>query len=207
MKRTTQTLLWLGIILAAPGAMAGDLELGLFYGQRLGGEIGAGFSSDSQVSELSVDEGDAHGFTVEYTFANQWRMEFIWDRQDSWLLGDPDGAGSVPLAPIQLTSYLLGGNYYFSRDSLRPYLGFHVGATTVDSGGLSDHTRGAFSLGLGSKYALTEHLLLDLRLRWVATWLDSNSSLYCRLPGECYTASQTDLLDQAHVTLGLNFRY
>lgn len=207
MRRTTRTLLVLATTLATPPALAGDLELGLFYGQRMGGEIGAARSGESQVEDLSIDDGQASGFTVEYTFPNQWRMEFIWERQDSWLEGDPDGAGTAKLAPIQLTSYLLGGNYYFSQDTLRPYLGFHLGATTLDSGGRVDHTRGTFSLGLGSKYAVTENLLLDLRLRWVATWLDSDSSLYCQLPGECYVASKTDMLDQAHLTLGLNFRF
>ena len=97
-------------------AFAQDLEIGAFYGQRFGGTIGTATFGGSEITDLDVSEGDAYGMTVEFTLPNSWRMEFIWDSQDSYLNGNLDGSGKTRLASTTVDNYLFGGNYYFSQE-------------------------------------------------------------------------------------------
>ncbi len=186
--------------------VAQDLEIGAFYGQRFGGTIGTATFGGSEITDLDVSEGDAWGMTVEFTLPNSWRMEFIWDSQDSYLNGNLDGTGKTRLASTTVNNYLFGGNYYFSQDAFRPFIGFHLGATAFDTQGLDSKTRFAYSLGGGAKYALTENVILDARLRWIATYIDGSGAMYCSLPGSCYIASAGDYMNQFNLSLGLNFR-
>ena len=204
--RRLLTLIGLMCLINTPG-WAEDLEIGAFYGQRFGGTIGDARFGGSEITNLDVSEGDAHGMTVEYTFSNQWRMEFIWDSQDSYLNGNLDGSGESRLASTTLNNYFFGGNYYFSQDAFRPFIGFHLGATNFATQGLDSETKFAYSLGGGAKYALTENVILDARLRWLATYIDGSSVVYCTLPGSCYIANAGNYMNQFNLSLGLNFRF
>jgi outer membrane protein W len=195
------------ILLAGNSAWAEDLEIGAFYGQTLGGNIGNASFAGSEIQDLDVAEGDSYGITVEYTFPNQWRMELIWDTQDSYLSGNVDGTGKTRLANTTLDTYLLGGNYYFSREAFKPFIGFHLGATQFQTADLDGESHFAFSLGGGAKYEVNENIILDFRARWVASYLNSESAVYCTLPGACYIVTAADTMDQFHVTAGLNFRF
>ena len=119
------TLIGLMCLINTP-VVAQDLEIGAFYGQRFGGTIGTATFSGSEITDLDVSEGDAWGMTVEFTLPNSWRMELIWDRQDTYLNGNLDGTGKTRLASTTVNNYLFGGNYYFSQDAFRPFLGFHL---------------------------------------------------------------------------------
>jgi opacity protein-like surface antigen len=207
MRRLVSALMLAAVCIPSKPAHPEDLEIGAFYGQRLGGGIGPASLGGSEIQDLDVAEGDGYGLTVEYTFPNQWRMEFIWDTQDSYLSGDLDGNGKARLAETSIDNYLFGGNYYFSRDAFQPFIGFHLGATRFQTDGLGSQSHFAYSLGGGAKYALTDTLILDFRARWVASYIESENAVYCSLPGACYIVTAANTMDQFHFTAGLNFRF
>jgi len=195
------------LCLPASPARAMDVEIGGFYAQVVGGAIGDASVAGSEILDLEVAEGSGYGMTMEFTLPNKWQLELIWDSQDSYLNGNVDGGGQTRLADTAVNNYLFGGNYYFEQDAFRPYIGFHLGATNLKTDGQDSDTRFAFSLGGGAKYYLNDSLALDFRLRWVATYIDSNSIVYCSLPGSCYVAAAGNTLNQFHLTAGVNFRF
>ena len=205
---TAISFLLLGALcLPANPARAVDVEIGGFYAQVVGGAIGDAGIAGSEIRNVEVAEGSGHGMTVEFTLPNTWQLELIWDTQDSYLSGNVDNGGQTRLADTTISNYLFGGNYYFEQDAFRPYIGFHLGATNFKTEGLDSDTRFAFSFGGGAKYYLNDWLALDIRLRWVASYIDANSIVYCNLPGSCYVATSGDTMNQFHLTAGVNFRF
>lgn len=203
---TTFLLVGILCVFASP-ARALDVEIGGFFAQVVGGDLGDASIAGSEILNLEVAEGSGYGMTVELTLPNKWQLELIWDSQDSYLSGNVDGGSQTRLADTSINNYLFGGNYYFETDAFRPYIGFHLGATNFKTDGLDSDTRFAFSFGGGAKYYLNDSLALDVRLRWVASYIDSNSVVYCNLPGSCYVATAGDTMNQFHLTAGVNFRF
>jgi len=133
---------------------------------------GASILSDSDLSgdatgSISYDTGYSIEGAVGYAFETSWRAELAlnWQENDYDVVSIPSGYGMSGL------SVMANGYYDFKAGAgFTPYLfaglGFLNGEIDGELGEKYDDTVFAGQLGFGVGYAITEHVILDLKYKY-----------------------------------------
>jgi hypothetical protein len=74
-------------------------------------------------------------------------------------------------------------------------------------GGLDSETRFSLSIGLGARHPLGQRLRVRMEGRVFATAMDSDSTIFCSIPGACDITVRSDTLIQWEASLGLSFAF
>ena len=157
-------------------------------GYYIGGNIGAGMLSDSDISapnvvngELSYDTGMVFGAVVGYDF-NQFRVEGEIGYQENDV--DNFSAGGVSLdgsGDVNGTVFLINGYYDFMTTSaFIPYITAGLGWANIEINDFNTPGSGvpdindddsvfAYQIGLGAGYEINPNFIVDLKYRYFGT--------------------------------------
>jgi opacity protein-like surface antigen len=171
--------------------------------------FGGGFQDAASGADLDIQPASTLGFIVGIPWEENSQLELYVSRQATRVATDGAAATSPPF-DLSVEYYHLGGTVML--DPVRHFEPFFVatlGATRFDpqGGNLSSEIRFSFSAGLGAKYRLSERLSLRLEGRAFFTTLESDSTIFCNLPGTCDIRVHSEVLIQGQALLGLAYRF
>lgn len=169
-----------------------------------GAQIGGSFRDQVTGDTLKIDESPAWGLAVDIAWERNTELEMFYARQPTELRREGAGGG-VPLLDLTVEYLQIGGTYLFEKSGrVQPYFAATVGATRFTPGAaFAADTRFSFTAGGGAKVPLTRRLSLRFDGRAYVTLIDSNSSVFCNIPGQCEIAFRGDTLVQWDASLGL----
>jgi hypothetical protein len=175
----------------------------------IGTRFGGSFRDIATDAKLKVDESAAFGLAIDIAWDANTELEIYLSRQPTRLTSkQPVAAGS--LVDIDIDYYHIGGTYLFERSgNWQPYFLATVGLTRFKPSGpgLESETNFSFSTGGGWKLPLTRRLGLRLEGRGFFTFMDSDSNVFCDLPGACDIKARSNTFTQWDVSAGLIFRF
>lgn len=212
--------LWLGLLAlflsTAPSLRAqGKFEISPFVGYETSGSYPVSLSSNGPISnpinELRVNEATAYGTFLDYNLSENFQVEFMWDRNNTYYSGRQISTGMfMKVYDSDIDQYQFGGQYMFldSSHRFRPYVAASVGFThDSNSGGNSNRTEFSYSLGGGVKYYLGRHFGLRGDIRYLPTYGSSSYGVYCDPFGFCYNAKVANFLSRGNFVGGLIFKF
>ncbi|MGH8629622.1 MAG: hypothetical protein ACREU7_02505 [Burkholderiales bacterium] len=180
-------------------------EITPFAGLRAGGS----FRDELTAAELEVRPSASFGLMLDFSWEENSQLEIYLSRQPTRVRADA-GAGGSPAFDLNVEYYHIGGTVMLDRiRDFDTYLVATVGATRLDPSGsaLDPETRVSLSIGLGSKYPLGQRLRLRMEGRVFATAMDSDSTIFCSIPGTCDIKVRSDTLIQWEASIGLSFAF
>lgn len=167
---------------------------------------GGGFRDAATGVDLEIRPSGAAGFIVGFPWQENSQLEFYVSHQSTEVRPD-SGAGAA--FDLNMNYYHVGGTVLMEpQGKFQPYFVATMGATHFDPGdALDSEIRFSFSGGLGSRYPLSSSLALRLEGRFFATLVESDSQIFCSLPGTCSIRVQGSTLLQWQGLLGLSYRF
>lgn len=173
-----------------------------FAGYRVGGT----FNFTDTDTHADVRDHLSYGLALDLSTDQSSQYELFYSRQSTTLRGPS-------LAPADITiQYLQIGGTVPLADwrRLQPYLVATVGATrfSADAPSGVDSTHFSASLGTGLRVPLNSHLSLRLEARGFATFLNTNTNIFCRsnqAGGLCLVHGSGSAFFQGEALVGLNY--
>ncbi len=205
-------------ILVAPVAHAEDstrgIELTPFAGYRFGGEFeneeNVETGQTGQTFELADDASYGLIFNYPYTDYTEW--EIYYSQQSTSV----DAAGFTNTDnrfDLDVDYLQIGGTYLFEETRAAvPYFVATVGVTKIDPDleGTSSDNFLSFGVGGGWKFFPASRIGLRLDGRFLGTFIDSDSKVFCQsgqAGGGCAVALKGDLMYQFEVQAGVVMRF
>jgi len=187
-------------IFSAP-APAVDKTFTPYVGYRVGGE----FKDFTTGNRLKLGESDSYGFA--FGWGEQDKYEVFYSEQASSLSATSRVSSSV-LFDVDVINIMFTGKNTLNEE-IGSYLSGMVGLTRFDPerSGLSSETRLALGAGAGIDYPLGKRLALRLEGRGVATFLDTDSGVFCSSNNGCLVVTDSDVMWQFEIVSGLTFRF
>lgn len=184
-----------------------EMFIAPFGGYSFGGgdfefnELDANYEETGKTEKIGIEESNHYGFMLGIATEDPGNIYLLYSRQSSEM------HSGVPTNPEFLTSidvdYIhLGGSLYFPRGDLRPYVTASAGVTRMMPDDWSTETRFSMGIGGGVEYSVNPNFALFADIRGYATFIDSDSTLFCD-EEECLWHVTSDLLWQAQANLGL----
>jgi hypothetical protein len=190
---------------AAAGQVTARTEVTPFGGVSAGG----GFRDEVSSAELEVRPSAAFGLMLDFPWEENSQLEIYLSRQPTRVRPD-NGAAALPAFDLSVEYYHIGGTVMLDKvRELDTYLVATLGATRLDPKGsvLDPEIRFSLSLGLGAKRPIAERLQLRMEGRVFATAMDSDSTIFCNIPGTCEIEVKSDTLIQWQASMGLTFAF
>ncbi|HWQ37189.1 MAG TPA: outer membrane beta-barrel protein [Burkholderiales bacterium] len=169
---------------------------------------GGGFRDQLTSADLDVESSAAGGLILDFPWEPNSQLEIYLGRQPTSV--EPDNAAPGPRFDLNVGYYHIGGIVLFEPSPrLRPYFVATIGATHFDpeNGALDSELRFSVSAGVGAKYPLTDRLALRFEGRAFVTAMDSDSQIFCNLPGTCEIKVRSDTFVQWQALLGLSLGF
>ncbi len=191
--------------LPAIAQISDDSEITPFVGMRAGGS----FRDDLTSTEMEIRPSAGFGLMLDLPWEENSKLEIYLSRQPTRVKSG-NAAGGSPGFDLNVEYYHIGGTVTLEKiRDFDNYLVATIGVTRLDpeGGTLDPETRPSFSIGLGSKYLLSERIRLRIEGRAFATAMSSDSSIFCNLPGACEIKVKSDTLVQWEASLGLSFAF
>jgi hypothetical protein len=167
---------------------------------------GGGFEDEATGTDLEIRPSAAAGFILGFPWQENSQLEFYVSHQPTEVRPESGPGASFDL---NMNYYHVGGTVVMEpQGKFQPYFVATMGATHFDPGdSLSSEVRFSFSGGLGGRYPLSPNLALRLEGRFFATLVESDSQIFCSLPGACNIRVQGSTLIQWQGLLGLSYRF
>ena len=177
----------------------------------LGYGTGGDFEDVATEAELEFDEAAAFGliFNIRDTANTQWEVLYLLQSTE---LGTGGLFVNQPVLDIDV-HYLHGGGTYILDDSpFQPYVAGTLGLThfSPSSSGFDSESFFSFSLGAGLRFLPNERIGVRLEARWFATFIDSDTEVFCRTGGTnnvCAIRGAASLVNQWYALAGVTFRF
>ena len=167
---------------------------------------GVGNFVKDEEGELKVSESAHYGVMLGFTTHDPGDIYLIYSHQ-STDLRTSSNFSPTPITDLDLDYLHLGGSLYFPNGNLKPYVTASVGLTSMRPGGeYSNETRFSMGFGAGMEYQLTESVSMFVDARGYATFISSDSTLFCD-GGECLWSISSDIMWQGQVNAGLKLRF
>ena len=208
-KTPKSWLLALGLLLAV-GAPAqeslGPFELTPVLGYGIGGD----FEDVDTEAELEFDEAASFGviFNIQESPNTQWEVLYL--RQGTELTTD-ELFVSQPLLDVDVHYLHGGGTYILEGGQVQRFVSGTLGLTRFDpSGDFDAENFFSFSLGAGLRFLPSERVGVRLEVRWLATFVDSDTDVFCSTGGAtnvCALQGAGSLVNQWHLFAGATFRF
>ena len=180
-------------------------EIAPTVGYRFGGTV------NSETGKFAANDGFTWGATVGYRVKADGLVEFVYSRQATNILFDPDTTVEFTVGDAVIEYFQFGGALEFGHnEKTKPFFVLTVGATHLspESSGLGDDWRFSFGGALGVKTYLTQNFGLRAQARIWMTTLSSDTDFWCSLPGGCVIhASNSVFFTQGEFSGGLMFAF
>lgn len=184
------------------------IQLTPFAGYRFGGEF-----EDKETDEtFELDDDASFGLIFNYPYTDYTEWELYYSQQSTSV----DAAGFAitdDRFDLDIDYLQIGGTYLFEQTSLAvPYFVATVGVTKIDPDleGTSSDNFLSFGVGGGWKFFPASRVGLRLDGRFLGTFIDSDSDIFCQsgqAGGSCRVALKGDLLYQFEMQAGLIVRF
>ena len=176
-----------------------------FAGYTVGGRF-----TDTTNTGSHADVGNhlSYGLALDLSTDQFSQYELLYSRQSTTLHGP-----SLTPADITIQYLHIGGSIPLADwPRSQPYLVVTVGATrfSPDAPYSTDSTRFSASLGTGLRVPLNSHLALRLEARGFATFLSTNTALFCRsnqAGGLCLLHGSGSAFFQGEALAGLTYTF
>ena len=192
----------------ASGAWAQNVEITPFAGYRFGGGFTDLTTSGSSVRRnIAIDQGVSFCLVVDVPLSETFQFEFLFDRQDSQLVGLETSGTEDPLFDAKV-NYYHAGFLIHGRSVFHPFFAITTGAThfqTPDE--VDDEIRTSMGLAVGGKTRFNERIGARLQARFVGTYIGSNDQLLCGSPSGCYTKLNDTIMRQLDLSGGVIFHF
>jgi hypothetical protein len=168
----------LALSLCAPSeGTALSLEVTPSIGYRLGGE----FEDETTGETVDLDEAPSYGLILSLNLDENSQFELLWSHQETSLEDDALFSGDTIL-DLDVDYIHFGGTYIVDGEVVRPFVVASMGVTHMnpEQGGFDSETRFSAALGGGIRFFFTRHVGLRLEGRGFATFMDSDSAVFCR---------------------------
>ena len=213
------------LALALTPALAGadDLEIGLFLGYRVGGEL-----ENPRVGDIELDEDLSYGLFFDIPLRDGVQLEFLWSHQEAQMDVGEGFFGSPELIELDVDYYHVGALWEWGpRYRTRPYKRGRQepGAPEEDlrwrpflsvTGGLAEwnpkqfppvppldsETLPSFSLGGGAKFVLGDFVGLRFEGRFFGSVVGGSRDLFCA-GDDCLGTVSGSVLWQFEGTVGV----
>jgi hypothetical protein len=192
-------LVALSLIGFSLNAVAVDLTLLAGY------TVSAEFENVETETAVKVDESPSYALALDFPFqgkANQ-RWGFYLSQQQTAFSGEADLVDSdLSITQLQFTAMTL-----WPQGRWEPFLLLGVGGAhfSPDDSTLQSVTRISGQIAGGANLKITENFLLRFDARWVPTFFNGSSSVFCN--GGCTVGVSSTVWSQGVVDLGLQFRF
>jgi opacity protein-like surface antigen len=197
-----------GLAVAAKTAADYKLQLTPFVGYRLGGT----FTDKDTDEEYKLENNPSAGLIINFPSKGNTEWEIYYSKQATEVRASGFVAGENTL-DMDVQYLMLGGTYLFDRSNQAlPYFVATVGMAHMDPGGVNTQadTFFAFSAGGGWKYFPDKRIGLRLDGRFIGTFINSNSSIFCQSGqsgSACVINTSGDILYQFELQAGVVFRF
>jgi len=183
-----------------------SVEITPLLGYRGGGE----FIDEVTNKKHTIVSSEIFGLIVSWPHERGKTYELYYSHQSSELNSISVDTSPTSTADIPLTiDYLhFGGTAPISSEKdLQTFVSGGLGFTYLspDFSGTQSDLRASFSIGIGLKYPITEHIAFRLETRALATFFNNNSAIFCN--GGCAIKVNGNLFMQAEVFAGLGFSF
>ncbi|MGL5048243.1 MAG: outer membrane beta-barrel protein [Shewanella sp.] len=210
MKNTYRLLLLASCLPVAMSTQA-EVFIAPFGGYSLGGgqfdvnRYEVNTDQTANKADVKVEETSHYGLMLGIGTNDPGNIYLLYSHQTSELR-----SGGV-LTPDFLTSldldYIhLGGTLYFPRGDIQPYVTASAGITRMLPSGWSSESRFSMGIGGGVEYQVTPHFGLFADIRGYATFINSDTSLFCS-EDECLWHITSNVMWQAQANLGLKVSF
>jgi hypothetical protein len=188
---------------SAPG-----IQLTPFAGYRFGGE----FEDKESGETFELDDDASYGLIFNYPYTDFTEWEIYYSQQSTSV----DAAGFTNTDnrfDLDVDYLQIGGTYLFEESRAAvPYFVATVGVTKIDPDleGTSSDNFLSFGVGGGWKFFPASRIGLRLDGRFLGTFIDSDSNVFCQSGqegGGCAVALKGDLMYQFEVQAGAVIRF
>jgi hypothetical protein len=188
-------------------------QLTPFAGYRFGGEFEEEDSDEEGSNEtFELDDSSSIGLIVNfpYTYYTEWEIYYS---QQSTSIDAAGFANTEAQFDLDVDYLQIGGTYLFEQAGPAiPYFVATVGATKIDPdlAGTSSDNFLSFGVGGGWKFFPGSRVGLRLDGRFLGTFIDSDSKVFCQsgqAGGSCAVALKGDLMYQFEMQAGVVFRF
>lgn len=190
------------------------LDLTLLVGHQFNADVEISTLQDNPQSISSLDEEKTRDVDMKDGTVYSAALDFVFEHNPNQRIGLFVSTQEMRFDQIEgLTDddvrvshvHFTAMNYYPSG-RMEPFVlaGIGAGFFSPQDSSLSDETRVSAQIGAGTNYKVTENILLRLELRWIPTFFNSDSEVFC--DGGCNIKVKSDVYSQTQVNLGLMFR-
>ncbi|MCX2982032.1 hypothetical protein EYC98_14305 [Halieaceae bacterium IMCC14734] len=190
-----------------PTAFAADLTILAGYQTNPDFKISAvGPAEDGDnFDDLALDDGPSLSIAWDFVFKRNpdQRIGFYLSHQQT----DFDTADLGSDTGMKITHVHFTGTSYYPNGKMEPFVsaGVGVGIFAPEDSDLSSETKFSAQIAAGTNYKFTENLLLRFDIRWLPTFFNGSSAIFCN--GGCVIRAESDTYSQIQANIGLMFRY
>lgn len=201
------------LLACSRASLATDVTLSVGYMYNSDFEVASASDQPPTVAPGTGEPGEdvplegAAGFNlaVDFVYANQPNQRiglFISYEQTRFDanagLSDPD---------MDVTHVHFTAMSYYPQGNLEPFVmaGIGAGFFSPRDSTLKDEVMLSAQVAAGANYRLGEHLLLRFDARWIPTFFNGSSTVFCS--GGCTVAVRSDTYSQAQANIGLMYRF
>jgi hypothetical protein len=183
-------------------------QLTPFAGYRIGGT----FEDEETEVEYELDNSSAFGLILNFPSRGNTEWEIYYSKQST----EVDIAGFVSgenVLDMDVEYLQIGGTYLFEQSKIAvPYFVATAGVAKMSPDGANTKSDTFFSASAGGgwKYFPASRVGLRLEGRFIGTFIDSNSRIFCQsgaAGGECAISTSGKLLYQFELQAGVIFRF
>lgn len=166
---------------------------------------GGSAAVDDDFDDLALDDGPSLSLAWDFVFKRNpdQRIGFYMSHQRT----DFDTGDLATDNGIKITHVHFTGTSYYPNGKMEPFVsaGIGVGIFDPDNSDLSSETKFSAQIAAGTNYKFTEKLLLRFDIRWLPTFFNGSSAIFCS--GGCAIRIESDTYSQIQANIGLMFRY
>jgi len=197
----------IALTLCSFSASTHGVEITPLLGYRAGGE----FTDETNSQKHTIDNSNSYGLILTFPEKSGTNYELYYSHQSSNLNSvsfvSTTTTGNVNV-PLTIDYLHLGGTTPISNsEKLKTFVSGGLGFTYLnpDFEDLQSDLRASFSIGIGLKLPLSEHIAFRVETRALATLYNNNSSIFCS--GGCTLKVNGNFLLQTEVFAGIAIKF
>jgi len=192
----------------APSGEAGAEKWGTEFTPYAGYHVGGSFNDNTTGADLDIGEGGMYGLIFNLTDPQENRYELFYGFQRTEVTGGGTFGGGR-LFDLDIHYIHVGGAYDWTEGKIRPYVAGGVGATHFSprGNGMDPKTYFSFSLGVGARMPISDHVGLRIEGRGFLTILPDSTEIFCVSSdgAACQVNVQGDAFGQFLLLTGITF--
>lgn len=184
-----------------------SVELTPIIGYRGGGE----FIDETTNEKHTLASSEIYGLIVSWPDERGRNYELYYSHQSTDLnsisVTEPSPTGTADI-PLKIDYLHFGGTTPISSEKdLQTFVSGGLGLAyfSSDYSGTQSDLRASFSIGIGLRYPITEHIAFRLETRMLGTLFSNNSAIFCS--GGCAIKVNGNLFMQGEVFAGIGFSF